>query len=78
MQSAQKACSHLTIDPDNDFWFQSLDHLLRRKSGILEDRAADRADELLVHRALKPDDIIAHDRSSAKRTQSANIKSTIH
>ena len=76
IQSAQNACLHLIMDPVN-ILSKSLLHLLGRQSGILEDGAADRADELLVHGALEPDDIIAHDGSSAKRDNLQISESTV-
>ena len=60
IQSAQKACSHLDKIRLSD-WPENKDfYSLWSQAGVLQHRAADRTDELLVHRAFKPVDVVTH------------------
>ena len=49
-------------------------NLLWSEAGILEDGAADRADELLVHGALEPDHVVPHPWPAATQQQVRSLQ----
>ena len=60
MQSAQKACSHLDKSPGSDWPANQALYSLWSQARVLQHGAADGTDELLVHRAFKPVDVVTH------------------